>query len=71
MSVLIAYASRHGATQGIAERIAADGSVASFCTGWFDDVSLTAYLEPVATVSAHRRRGLARAVILEALHRLQ
>jgi GNAT superfamily N-acetyltransferase len=33
--------------------------------------ALTAYLEPVATVAAHRRRGLARAVILEALQRLR
>jgi GNAT superfamily N-acetyltransferase len=51
--------------------VAADGSVGAFCTAWFDDVSRTAYLEPVATVPAHRRRGLARAVILEALHRLR
>lgn len=51
--------------------VAPDGSIAAFCTAWFDDASRTAYLEPVATVSAHRRRGLARAVILEALHRLQ
>jgi mycothiol synthase len=51
--------------------VADDGSVAAFCTAWFDDTSRTAYLEPVATVAAHRRRGLARAVILEALHRLR
>lgn len=51
--------------------VASDGSVASFCTAWFDDVSRTAYLEPVATVPAHRQRGLANAVILEALHRLK
>jgi len=51
--------------------VAADGSVASFCTAWFDDVTRTAYLEPVATVPAHRKRGLARAVILECLHRLK
>ena len=51
--------------------VAADGSVASFCTAWFDDVSRTAYLEPVATVPAHRKRGLGKAVILEALHRLK
>ncbi|MBP1706121.1 MAG: GCN5-related N-acetyltransferase [Chloroflexi bacterium] len=51
--------------------VAADGSVAAFCTAWFDDVSRTAYLEPVATVAAHRRRGLGRSVILEALHRLR
>ena len=51
--------------------IAPDGSVASFATSWFDDVSRTAYIEPVATVPAHRQRGLGKAVILEALHRLQ
>lgn len=50
---------------------ASDGSVASFCTAWFDDVSRTAYLEPVATVPAHRKQGLANAVILEALRRLK
>lgn len=51
--------------------VAADGSTAAFCTAWFDDVSRTAYLEPVATVPAHQRKGLGRAVILEALHRLK
>ena len=51
--------------------VAKDGSIAAFCTAWLDDVSLTAYLEPVATVAAHRRRGLARAAILEALHRVR
>lgn len=51
--------------------VASDGSVASFCTAWFDDVSRTAYLEPVATVPAHRKRGLGKSVILEALHRLK
>jgi GNAT superfamily N-acetyltransferase len=50
---------------------ASDGSIASFCTLWFDDVSRTAYLEPVATVPAHRRRGLGRAVMVEGLHRLK
>jgi len=51
--------------------VAMDGSIASFCTAWFDDVTRTAYLEPVATVPAHRRRGLSHAVLLAALHRLQ
>ena len=51
--------------------VASDGSVASFCTAWFDDVSRTAYLEPVATVPVHRKRGLGKAVILEVLHRLK
>jgi mycothiol synthase len=51
--------------------IAADGSIASFCTIWFDDVTRTAYCEPVATVPAHQRRGLGKAVMLEGLHRLK
>lgn len=51
--------------------VASDGSIGSFCTVWFDDVTRTAYFEPVATVPAHRRKGLARAVILEGLHRLK
>jgi mycothiol synthase len=51
--------------------VASDGSIASFCTVWFDDVTRTAYIEPVATVPAHQRHGLGRAVILEGLHRLK
>lgn len=50
---------------------AADGSIASFCTIWFDDVSRTAYFEPVATTPTHQRRGLGKAVMLEGLHRLK
>jgi GNAT superfamily N-acetyltransferase len=51
--------------------IAPDGSIAAFCTIWFDDVTRSAYFEPVATVPAHRRRGLGRAVMTEGLQRLQ
>ncbi len=51
--------------------VASDGSIASFCTIWFDDVTRTAYFEPVATVPAHQRRGLGRAVMMEGLHRLK
>jgi GNAT superfamily N-acetyltransferase len=51
--------------------VAPDGSTAAFCTAWFDDMSRTAYLEPVATVAAHRKRGLGKAVVLEALQRLK
>jgi mycothiol synthase len=51
--------------------VAADGSIASFCTVWFDDVTRTAYFEPVATLPAHQRKGLGTAVILEGLQRLQ
>jgi len=51
--------------------IAPDGAIASFCTIWFDDVTRSAYFEPVATVPAHQRRGLGRALLTEGLRRLQ
>lgn len=51
--------------------IAPDGSVAAFCTIWFDDVTRSAYFEPVATVPAHQRRGLGKALMCEGLRRLQ
>jgi mycothiol synthase len=51
--------------------VASDGSIASFCTIWFDDVTRTAYFEPVATVPAHQRHGLGKAVMVEGLHRLK
>jgi mycothiol synthase len=51
--------------------IAPDGSVAAFCTIWFDDVTRTGAFEPVAAVPAHQRRGLGKAVMTEGLRRLQ
>ncbi len=51
--------------------VAPDGSIASFCTIWFDDVTRSAYFEPVATVPAHQRRGLSRALLTMGLHRLK
>jgi mycothiol synthase len=47
-----------------------DGAIAAFCTVWFDDVTRSAYFEPVATVPAHQRRGLGKAVMSEGLRRL-
>lgn len=46
------------------------GEVASFCTVWYDDVTRTGAFEPVATVPAHQRHGLARAVMTESIRRL-
>jgi predicted acetyltransferase len=51
--------------------IAPDGAIAAFCTIWIDDVTRSAYFEPVATVPAHRRRGLGKAVLTEGLQRIQ
>jgi GNAT superfamily N-acetyltransferase len=51
--------------------VAPDGAIAAFCTLWFDDVTRSVYVEPVATVPAHRRRGLARALLFEGLRRAQ
>jgi hypothetical protein len=49
--------------------VAPGGEIASFCTVWYDDVTRTAYTEPVATVPEHLRRGLARATITEGWRR--
>jgi mycothiol synthase len=48
-----------------------DGLIAAFATFWFDDGTRTVYIEPVATVPEHQRRGLARSVISEGLRRVQ
>ncbi len=48
-----------------------DGVIAAITTFWYDDDTRTAYIEPVATVPEHQRRGLARAVITEGLQRVQ
>ena len=49
--------------------VAPDGTVASFCTVWFDDITLTAACEPVATSPAYQKKGLAKACIQEGLRR--
>jgi GNAT superfamily N-acetyltransferase len=40
-------------------------------TVWVDDVTRSAYFEPIATVPAHQRRGLGKAVMCEGLRRLK
>ena len=51
--------------------VAPEGAIAAFCTIWFDDVTRSAYFEPVATVPDHQRRGLGKALLTEGLRRLQ
>jgi mycothiol synthase len=54
------------------DMVAATGDViAAIATFWFDDVTRTAYIEPVATVPEHQRRGLQKAILSEGLRRLQ
>jgi predicted N-acetyltransferase YhbS len=50
--------------------VAPDGEFASFCLAWWDERNRIASLEPVGTVPEHRRKGLARAVVLEAIRRV-
>lgn len=51
--------------------VSPEGAIAAFCTLWFDDVTRSAYFEPVATVPEHQRRGLGKALMTEGLRRLQ
>jgi ribosomal protein S18 acetylase RimI-like enzyme len=51
--------------------VAPDDSFASYALAWLDGANATGILEPVGTHPDHRRRGLARAVCLEALRRLR
>jgi mycothiol synthase len=50
--------------------VAPNGDLASFCTVWYDDVTRSAYFEPVATYPAYLRRGLAKATMAEGLRRV-
>ncbi len=47
------------------------GTVGAFCLGWPDPVNKIAEFEPVGTAPAYQRRGLAKAVLLEGLRRMQ
>ena len=51
--------------------VAPDRTFAAFCIAWFDEVNRIGVFEPVGSHSAHRRRGLARALLDEGLRRLQ
>ena len=46
-----------------------DGALAAFCCLWYHPDTDYAYVEPVCTVPAHRGRGLAKALLSEALRR--
>ncbi|HRA47167.1 MAG TPA: GNAT family N-acetyltransferase [Thermomicrobiales bacterium] len=50
--------------------VAADGTYASYATGWFDPVSRIGQLEPVGTQAQFRGLGLGKAVIATILNRM-
>ncbi|WP_199549485.1 N-acetyltransferase [Streptomyces sp. N35] len=47
---------------------APDGTMACSAIMWLDEVNRTAEFEPVGTHPAYRRRGLARALLLQGMH---
>jgi predicted N-acetyltransferase YhbS len=47
------------------------GEVVAFCTAWIDEENRAGLLEPVGTHPDHQRRGLAKAVCLDALRELR
>ena len=49
--------------------VAPDGEYASSCVLWWDERNRMGILEPVATVPEHRRKGLGRAVVYEAIRK--
>src|SRR5579871_63596 len=51
--------------------VAPDGTFAATCICWLDAVSRAGLFEPVSTHPEHRRRGLARAMVLYGLRQLQ
>jgi len=51
--------------------VAGDGSVAAFCTVWYDDVTRSGYYEPVGTMPEHQRRGVCYALLHEGMRRLK
>ena len=48
---------------------APDGTLASYCIGWFDPASRWTEIEPLGTRQAYGGRGLAHAVVREVIHR--
>jgi mycothiol synthase len=51
--------------------VAPDGRIAAYTVYWVDGRNRTGHFEPVGTHSAFQRRGLARAVMVEAMARMR
>jgi mycothiol synthase len=48
-----------------------DGTVAAYVNGWIDPINRVGDFGPVGALSAHRRQGLTKAVLLECMRRMQ
>ncbi len=51
--------------------VAPGGDIVSFCLIWFDEKNKIAILEPVGTNPDHRKKGLAKIVVYEAINRVK
>ncbi|WP_129628404.1 GNAT family N-acetyltransferase [Candidatus Oscillochloris fontis] len=51
--------------------VAPNGTLAAFCTLWYDDVTHIAAFEPVGTHPEHQRKGLGKALMAEGLRRVR
>jgi ribosomal protein S18 acetylase RimI-like enzyme len=51
--------------------IAPNGDVASFCIIWTDEINKLGHFEPVGTHPDHQRKGLSRALLHDAMKKLQ
>jgi len=51
--------------------VAPDGTFAAYVGAPYDEINKCGIFEPVCTHPAHQRKGLARSLMLEALHRLK
>ena len=49
----------------------ADGAFVAYCCLWYSDKTDYAYVEPVCTIPPYRGKGIAKALIYEALNRAQ
>lgn len=50
---------------------APDGTIAAYCIVWLDEANAHGVFEPVGCHSAHRQRGLTKAVMFEGMRRLR
>ena len=51
--------------------VTADGTLAGFCIGWLNKEKLLGQVEPIGVHPEYHHQGIARALLLELLHRFQ